>query len=140
MAHIQSPYSWIELRLAAKDLPRMDVLSKSDPMAVVQLGERGQFVEIGRTECIKDDQSPTWHTPIRVQYKFEVNQTLRVLVYDVDPDKLDFMGRAECSVADVVAARGNYKQVALNNDTANAKKSRSITAQSRRNYRLKFNC
>jgi hypothetical protein len=71
MAHIQSPYSWIELRLAAKDLPRlefhvvkyaiintntyvrMDVLSKSDPMAVVQLGERGQFVEIGRTECIK---------------------------------------------------------------------------------------
>lgn len=31
-----------------------------------------------------------------MQYKFEVNQTLRVLVYDVDPDKLDFMGKAVC--------------------------------------------
>lgn len=82
-----------------------------------------EFVEIGRTERIKNSLNPQWSTKMRVNYYFESKQLLRfnlcvkhfennlqpIFRYDIDSNSAqlsdhDFLGRCECELADIVAA------------------------------------
>eukprot|EP00029_Vermamoeba_vermiformis_P008752 TRINITY_DN417_c0_g2_i1.p1 TRINITY_DN417_c0_g2~~TRINITY_DN417_c0_g2_i1.p1 ORF type:complete len:536 (+),score=115.33 TRINITY_DN417_c0_g2_i1:31-1638(+) len=120
----------LEIRLSAKDLPRMDVGSKSDPVALVFLSENNdQPREIGRTEKISNTQHPVWQTSIKLEYKFEVLQKLIVRVGDIDGSKLEPIGEVEVSVADVVAQRGRAFTCVLRHGDHKERGSLSITAE-----------
>ena len=67
----------------------------------------GGWVEIGRTEKIKDSLDPRWQTKFLLDYKFEERQIFRFAIYDIDSDsrqKLDdhdSLGHIDCSLGEV---------------------------------------
>nr|XP_029122574.1 protein BONZAI 1 [Elaeis guineensis] len=118
-------HSQIELSLSASNLHDRDVLSKSDPMAVVYAKRRdGQLEEIGRTEVVLNSLNPVWIAKITVNYLFEVVQPLVFQVYDIDsqfhnvPEKMlkleeqQFLGEASCLLSEVVTK--NTRSLSLN--------------------------
>lgn len=97
----------VELSIECYKLTNKDVLSKSDPQVTVEMAfEDNVFREIGRTEIVRDNLSPKFSTSILTDYFFERKQTLRFSVHDVDADSRDFIGRTQCSVADIMGSRG----------------------------------
>ncbi|KAJ0790255.1 putative C2 domain, von Willebrand factor, type A, copine, C2 domain superfamily [Helianthus annuus] len=108
-------FSQIELSLSASNLRDRDVLSKSDPLAVVYTkGKDGSLQELGRTEVVSNSLNPQWITKINVTYCFETVQTLLFRVYDVDTQvngpevktlKLDdqqYLGECTCKLSQIV--------------------------------------
>uniref|UniRef100_A0A914E6U1 C2 domain-containing protein n=1 Tax=Acrobeloides nanus TaxID=290746 RepID=A0A914E6U1_9BILA len=110
------PSAKVELTLSAIDLKDKDLLSKSDPCCVVfqyvQQGGRQGWKEIGRTETIMNCIKPEWNTKIYMDYFFEERQKLKFEIYDIDDLKnrnaplinQDFLGRAECELAEIIAS------------------------------------
>ena len=102
----------------------MDVFSKSDPMCVVYMRPFGarNFVEVARTECIQNTLNPQFTRKCRLTYLFEETQRLRFEMYDLDSksarlDDHDYIGSAECTLAEVVTApNGNALALELNNE------------------------
>ncbi|CAH9075844.1 unnamed protein product [Cuscuta epithymum] len=108
-------YSQIELSLSASKLRDRDVLSKSDPMAVLySKGRDGKLQELGRTEVVLNSVHPKWITKFNMTYQFEMVQNLVFHVYDVDTklhtqdtkmlrlDDQDFLGEASCTLSEIV--------------------------------------
>ncbi|KAM0936008.1 putative C2 domain, von Willebrand factor, type A, copine, C2 domain superfamily [Dioscorea sansibarensis] len=111
----RSPCSQFELSLSASNLLDRDMLSKSDPMAVVYAKRKdGTLEEIGRTEVILNSLNPMWVVKIGVTYYFEVVQHLVFEVYDIDTqfhsvpvkmlklDEQQFLGEASCALSQIV--------------------------------------
>ncbi|KAM0002581.1 putative C2 domain, protein BONZAI, C2 domain superfamily [Helianthus debilis subsp. tardiflorus] len=77
---LQPLYTRIELSLSASKLRDLDIMSKSDPMAVVYVkkksGIREELEEVGRTEVIMNNLNPMWIQKINVAFHFEVVQPL----------------------------------------------------------------
>ncbi|KAK9146822.1 hypothetical protein Sjap_006725 [Stephania japonica] len=105
----------LEFSLSASKLRDLDVLSKSDPMAVVysKKGD-GTLAELGRTEVVLNQLDPVWVGKIPVNYHFEIVQPLVFRVFDVDtkfhnvPVKAlklgeqDFLGEATCVLSEII--------------------------------------
>ncbi|XP_071731805.1 protein BONZAI 1-like [Rutidosis leptorrhynchoides] len=111
-------YTQIELSLSASNLRDRDVLSKSDPMAVIYTkGWDGSLQEIGRTEVVLNSLSPRWIKKVIIAYHFEMVQTLLFRVYDVDTqfhgleekmlklDEQQLLGEATCLLSEIVTRR-----------------------------------
>ncbi|EGZ26295.1 hypothetical protein PHYSODRAFT_540811, partial [Phytophthora sojae] len=109
---VRPPTSSIELSLSAKDLKDRDVISKSDPFAVLYVKSGAGWSQVGKTEAKKDDLNPKWAKLFVVEFHFESVQQLKVEVYDQDsssPDKLkeqDFIGGAEFTLGQLMGAPG----------------------------------
>ena len=71
----------LELSLRAQDLPKSDLFSKSDPMAVVSLRQGDAWVEAGRTEVITDEHNPKWADKVVIDYNFEAKQFIRSALF-----------------------------------------------------------
>ncbi|PKA64818.1 Protein BONZAI 3 [Apostasia shenzhenica] len=108
-------YSQVELSVSATKLRDRDVLSSSDPMAVLFAKKPdGKLQEIGRTEVIMNSLNPAWITKFIVNYQFEIVQPLVFQIFDVDtkyhntPVKTlqlndqDFLGEATCVLSEIV--------------------------------------
>ncbi|KAG9446526.1 hypothetical protein H6P81_012654 [Aristolochia fimbriata] len=108
-------FSQIELSLSASNLRDRDVLSKSDPMAVIYAKRRdGTLDELARTEVVLNSLNPVWFTKHIMTYHFEVVQPLVFQVYDVDAqfhnvpvkalklDEQQFLGEARCALSEIV--------------------------------------
>jgi hypothetical protein len=114
-----APVSRIELRFACKSLPKMDILSPSDPQIYIYSRfNKGQPVLMGKTEMIQDcpkyiivpfpylNASPVFATPILVDYYFEEVQNLRFVVVDVDEptgrmEDQDYIGSLDITLASI---------------------------------------
>lgn len=98
----------VDVGFAAANLARKDVLSKSDPFAVLCVqGPAGAWVEVGRTETVRDSQCPEWVQQVRVRYSFEVVQPLRVQLWDWDSSgSHDFLGEATLPLGRLMGSRG----------------------------------
>eukprot|EP00730_Choanoeca_flexa_P018556 TRINITY_DN9027_c0_g1_i3.p1 TRINITY_DN9027_c0_g1~~TRINITY_DN9027_c0_g1_i3.p1 ORF type:complete len:601 (+),score=121.86 TRINITY_DN9027_c0_g1_i3:107-1909(+) len=115
-AAAQAPGSRLQLQIACKNLKKMDTFSKSDPYVVVHLKDEGSnaWIEVGRTETIKDNSHPDFAKVIEIDYLFEQRQPIRFDVYDHDKDgkqdsEQDFIGSAETTVGEVVGIhRGHF--------------------------------
>ncbi|KVH92235.1 C2 calcium-dependent membrane targeting [Cynara cardunculus var. scolymus] len=112
---LQPLYTRIELNLSASKLRDYDIMSKSDPMAVVYAQKKdGTLEQLGRTEVIMNNLNPTWIQKIDV-------------VYDVDtkyhnlPTKMlelkdqDFLGEASCVLSEIVTLRSRTITLELRN-------------------------
>ncbi|KAK4735796.1 hypothetical protein R3W88_010057 [Solanum pinnatisectum] len=111
----QGLYSQIELSLSATSLRDRDLLSKSDPMAVLYSKEKdGSLKELTRTEVVLNSLNPKWITKYTMAYYFETVQNLVFRVYDIDTqfhnqdvkmlklEEQDFLGEASCTLAQIV--------------------------------------
>ncbi|XP_031103737.1 protein BONZAI 3 [Ipomoea triloba] len=118
----------IQLSLSASKLLDCDILSKSDPMAVVYEKQRdGTLLEVGRTEVIMNNLNPTWIQKINMTYQFELLQPLVFHIYDVDskynnvPVKAlklkdqDFLGEANCVLSEIVTKQNRLLTLNLRN-------------------------
>ena len=101
----------VSVSISCRDVPSMDLLSPSDPMAVIYEWRGDRFVRIRTTEPIMDEPNPKWK-PFLLDFQFEQTQRFRVEVYDIDNDKLDdlashdFIGYADFTLGKVVASPG----------------------------------
>ena len=64
------------------------------------------FLQIGRTEQIKNTLDPQFSKAILIEYYFEEVQKLKILVHDIDSESgslssADFLGGLECTLAQV---------------------------------------
>ncbi|XP_067144459.1 copine-3-like isoform X1 [Centruroides vittatus] len=98
----------VELFFSCRNLTDRDFASKSDPMIAVYLNQGGRFVEMGRTEMIKNNHNPDFCKPIKMDYFFEEVQKLKLVVYDIDNATKtlsddDFLGFLECTLGEIVS-------------------------------------
>jgi hypothetical protein len=92
----------LELEFSADGLKGRDLVGKSDPAVVVSVLDNGRWKGVGRTETVRNDESPHWSTRVRVTYAFELHQEMRFTVWDVDEGK----GRSDDSLGTVQAPLG----------------------------------
>jgi len=88
------------------------VFSKSDPLCVVsEFAEKTkEWIEIGRTEFIKNNLNPDFKKSIEIGYYFERHQVLRFEFIDddggaSDDPYYDIIGKAECTLGDIMGAK-----------------------------------
>ena len=80
-------YTQVRLTLSCRDLPDLDVLSKSDPQIVLSTPRAdgaGRHRELDRTEVIMDDLNPSFVHAFVLDYRFESDKALRFTVLDID--------------------------------------------------------
>lgn len=97
--------------MSCKNLPNLDMFSRTDAMAILQEKKGTMWREVGTTEIIMDSLNPEWVASFDVQYKFEENQAFKVYVYHIgDPANPRNMtgnqkvGELEFSLHEVVTA------------------------------------
>ncbi|KAI3776610.1 hypothetical protein L1987_46396 [Smallanthus sonchifolius] len=123
---LQPLYTRIELSLSASKLRDLDIMSKSDPMAVVYAKKKdGILEEVGRTEVIMNNLNPSWIHKINVVFHFEIVQPLVFRVYDVDTkyhnlstkmldlNDQDFVGEANCVLSEIMTLRSRSMTLKL---------------------------
>ncbi|CAI5705284.1 unnamed protein product [Peronospora effusa] len=129
---LRPPTSSVELSLSAKNLKDRDILSKSDPFAVLYVKSGTSWTKLGKTEAKKDDLNPTWTKLFVVEFHFESVQQLKVEVYDQDsssPGKLkeqDFIGKAEFTLGQLMGAPGQSGSFVLTRGKPTAKHQGSL--------------
>jgi len=124
----------VKLHVSASDLPKMDLFSKSDPMCVLytKAGDNS-WMEIGRTESIKNNHNPMWNKTFNIDFLGEeVKQVIKFEVYDADSStqtlkKQDFMGMIEVDLAEIV--NDNKFSRALKGLSKSSKASLSVNAE-----------
>eukprot|EP00873_Tetraselmis_striata_P008636 jgi/Tetstr1/428900/TSEL_018879.t1 len=112
--------TWVQVFVSANRLLRKDIMSESDPLAVVYYYDDaggGGWREAGRTEIIKNTDSPDFVTSATVKFVFDKLQPMRVVYYDsdtkrtashaLDLSKQDFLGELAFDLAEVVASQGS---------------------------------
>jgi C2 domain len=91
-----------------------------------------KWIEIGKSEVVKDSLNPRFIKGFQIEYRFEERQKFKIAIYDVDdfadPNNLashDFIGELEFLLHEVVTARNqqlkkplvNSKEKGRNNGT-----------------------
>jgi hypothetical protein len=124
--------SVVELHISGANMPKLDLLSHSDPFAVLYVPRHQatmvhdarcgvdastgaardrrehDWVEVGRTERLKNCVHPHFTTSFVLDFAFEERQPLLVEFYDSDKhgcaqlSSHDYIGAAQLTVADVV--------------------------------------
>lgn len=98
------------LWLRATGLRRADLLSKSDPYVVVLDLETRR--ELGRTETVQNSHTPSFNTPVRIVYTFEISQWVRFEVRDDDgKGAFDLLGDAEAHIAKLLRLPAGQAEV-----------------------------
>uniref|UniRef100_A0A665VY49 Copine 3 n=1 Tax=Echeneis naucrates TaxID=173247 RepID=A0A665VY49_ECHNA len=101
----------VELTISCENLMDMDVFSKSDPLCAMYIRSSGsQWYEFGRTEMILNCLNPKFAKKFVIDYYFEMVQSLKFCVYDIDNDTYDlgdddFLGELECTLGQIVSSK-----------------------------------
>ncbi|XP_077026208.1 copine-1 isoform X2 [Tamandua tetradactyla] len=101
----------VQLSISCDHLIDKDVGSKSDPLCVLLQDAGGSnWVELGRTEQVRNCSSPEFSKTLKLEYHFETVQKLRFGIYDIDNKTPelgddDFLGGAECSLGQIVSSQ-----------------------------------
>lgn len=73
------PTSQVELSISCRNLSNTDIITKSDPYCIVWVQEprwQDVFVEVARTEVIKNSLNPQFVKKVILTYSFESVQKL----------------------------------------------------------------
>uniref|UniRef100_A0A2C9JVQ8 C2 domain-containing protein n=1 Tax=Biomphalaria glabrata TaxID=6526 RepID=A0A2C9JVQ8_BIOGL len=98
----------VEITLECRNLLNKDILSKSDPCAVLYMIQQGRWYEVGRTENVKNNLNPKFSKTFVINYFFEEVQKILISVYDIDnvtPQLTDddFLGQVETTLGQIVS-------------------------------------
>eukprot|EP00752_Nemacystus_decipiens_P006392 g5760.t1 len=111
--------SKVEFYVSCKGLKKADVLSKSDPFAVVSVGHTNKdgkikYTEFGRTETIGNTSDPEFTKQFVMDFHFNEIQYIKVKVYDDDTlTDDDGLGKAEFTLGVLMSAPGRSVTEAL---------------------------
>ncbi|XP_023570512.1 copine-1 isoform X4 [Octodon degus] len=111
MMHMAHCVTLVQLSISCDHLINKDISSKSDPLCVLlQDVGGGSWVELGRTEQVRNCSNPEFSKTLQLEYHFETVQKLRFGVYDIDNKTPelgddDFLGGAECSLGQIVSSQ-----------------------------------
>ncbi|XP_066558258.1 copine-1 isoform X2 [Amia ocellicauda] len=125
----------VELSVSCNNLIDKDVGSKSDPLCVLlQSTGEDKWVEVDRTEKIKNCQDPEFSKKIRVDYYFEKVQKLKFGIYDIDNKSTDlgdddFLGGFECTLGQVVSSKKLIRPLELKKGKPAGKGTITISAE-----------
>lgn len=108
----------VEFFLSVGGIPRLDLMSKSDPFAVVLVRRGTQWDEIGRTETHMDTHACSFKHRFVMDYLFEEVQPVRVEVYDRDAEsenlqRHDHIGTADFTLGKLMGSRGQAIRLTL---------------------------
>ncbi|XP_073233601.1 copine-3-like [Porites lutea] len=123
----------VQLNISCKNLKDKDVLSKSDPMAVVMIFKDGNWSEVGRTEKLDNTLNPQFSKAVLVDYFFEELQKLKFFIYDIDSPTgnlktADFLGELECTLGQLVSS-GTYTKPLLFKGTSGQAGTITVVAE-----------
>ena len=106
----------INVYVNAKNLPNLDLTSKTDPYCVVDLINECQAnskIRIGHSGVQMDTLNPEFSDAFLINYNFEINQTLVVSFYDKDSaaplkqtSSHTLIGEYRCQLATLMSANG----------------------------------
>eukprot|EP01118_Nematostelium_gracile_P014353 TRINITY_DN556_c0_g1_i2.p1 TRINITY_DN556_c0_g1~~TRINITY_DN556_c0_g1_i2.p1 ORF type:complete len:528 (+),score=164.45 TRINITY_DN556_c0_g1_i2:60-1643(+) len=131
-------FTKVELSISCENLVKLDHLSQSDPLVVVNLQQKDlTWKRIGTTELLKNDPNPKFATPIPIQYFFEEIQRLKFYVLDIDSfDQIeatlkgnDQIGEVECTLGEIVGGRGSSKTFVIKNALHTSRVNGSLTVK-----------
>ena len=102
----------VELHVSCSNLPNCDVLSLTDAMILAfRFDHKHGYIELGRTEIVKDDLNPNFIKGFQIEYKFEERQIIKFDIYDVDDFNEDaplaeqeFIGQAKFELHEIVGS------------------------------------
>lgn len=115
----------LSIFISARNLINLDVMSKSDPQAILyeKKIDSHNFIEIDKTEVIRDNLNPDFTKEFDVLYKFEEVQLYKIELYDIDEGSKDFVGSVEFTLASVMGSHENTKDYILNSKKGKPLKS-----------------
>ena len=93
--------------MACKKLKDLDLITKSDPICILQEKQvNGTWKEVGRTEKKNDTLNPIFDKNFQLNYYFERHQHLQFKLIDDDGnDKFDLIGIFETTLGKIMGAR-----------------------------------
>lgn len=111
----------LELNISLRNLPKLDLLSPSDPFVIISIKDevKNIYVNVSKTKIIWDNPNPDFSDDIRINYLFEEVQYVKLDIYDADEHqtndltKHDYIGSAEFIVGDLVTASGQKLVMAI---------------------------
>ncbi|XP_078093061.1 copine-1-like isoform X3 [Mustelus asterias] len=102
----------VQLTISCENLMDKDVGSMSDPLCVLlqNTGADDGWMELERTERVKNCQSPEFAKKLEVDYYFERVQKLKFGIYDIDNKSTnlsddDYLGGVECTLGQIVSSK-----------------------------------
>ena len=103
----------LQMFISCRKLTDMDTFSKSDPFVEVfeKLSGDSNWKSVGKTEIVWDNLNPDFIKNFAIDFHFEETRNLLFKVYDADDElarieNADFIGEAQCTVNEIVAAPG----------------------------------
>eukprot|EP01017_Pseudomicrothorax_dubius_P007006 TRINITY_DN12114_c0_g1_i2.p1 TRINITY_DN12114_c0_g1~~TRINITY_DN12114_c0_g1_i2.p1 ORF type:complete len:513 (-),score=66.55 TRINITY_DN12114_c0_g1_i2:35-1573(-) len=105
----------VQLFLSCRNLPNMDVLSKSDPQVKVYIADgKGRFFLLDQTEVVADNLNPEFKKIIILDHIFERRQTVKFEVVDVDMnDRFEHIGEVVTTLGKIIGSRGGTAELEL---------------------------
>ncbi|KAI7827632.1 Copine-domain-containing protein [Gamsiella multidivaricata] len=113
----------VVLNIKCRNLANRDIMSFSDPQVFLFLFDDRTDTWCSRphamTERIKDNLNPVFVNGLEVEYRFEMIQRLKFVVYDID-DKhsgnwsdQDFLGEVTTDMGSIIGSRGSQAVLQL---------------------------
>ncbi|EGR30297.1 hypothetical protein IMG5_135630 [Ichthyophthirius multifiliis] len=108
---VQQSRDRIQLFFSATKLKDTDIIGgKSDPYLKVYIVENKKKTLLGQTETKENTKSPTWSTPIELDYVFELKQKLEFEVYDKDLLTADdLIAKGKCTLGQIMAEINKFE-------------------------------
>ncbi|XP_060692551.1 copine-1-like isoform X2 [Hemiscyllium ocellatum] len=132
----------VQLTISCENLMDKDVGSMSDPLCVLlQNTEAGdQWMELDRTERVKNCQSPQFAKKLEVDYFFERVQKLKFGIYDIDNKSTnlsddDYLGGVECTLGQIVSSKSFTRPLQLKKGKLAGKGNITVVAEEIRDKR-----
>ena len=134
------PTTTVELSVRCSNLADCDILSKSDPVAIIfgKVKGHAEWRELWRSEMVPNELNPMFKKRMVTDYRFEEHQPIKVDIYDWDTNdpgvsktlaEQDLLGRIETSMAALVSASNKQWTAVLRSKQDKAAGTISITAE-----------
>lgn len=111
----------VDIRIACRGLISVDGGPPSS-FAVVfsRISGKSDWAEITRSETILHDPNPNYNRIFQMEYRFELYQELRVVVFDRSTDseslqQQSLIGVADCTLGNIVSSQGSTLEIGLLN-------------------------
>ncbi|CDW80204.1 copine family protein [Stylonychia lemnae] len=120
----------VDLYISCRNLQNIDKLSKPDPQCIVYYKKRTleEWRILGQTEIVKDSLNPDFQKKIKLSYKFEKHQYLKIEVLDYDKQgKFEEIGYSEMTLGKIIGSKEMQYESDIKKDGQSNSKGKLIS-------------
>lgn len=130
----QQCVSRVQLTISGRSLLDRDMLTKSDPFCVLFIECDKQWMEVARTETIKNTLCPDFSRKLVMEYRFEEVQKLKFALFDEDAPSAklvdhDFLGEITSTLGQIVSHRTLTRPLLMQDDRPAGRGTITISAE-----------